>query len=311
MTAVQLRRLEYFVVMADELHFGRAARRLNIAQPALSQQMQRLESELGVELLKRSPRRIELTTAGELLLEQARALLAHADQVDNVMRAAAAGVAGPLTVGYVRAAGADLLPNILREFYRGRPLVKLTLHALHTFDQIEALDAGRIDIGIVRPRLVPSRFVVTPLRVEPLVAALPSEHPLARARELSLSRLSGEDFVLLARDTGSDFYDMVVSAFNEAGISLKIAQEVADVESQFTFVSAGLSIALVPKSASLVRRPHVTFREVRDLQATIDFALACRREPQGPLAQRFAQLAVAVATGQERLPDSADDAAGK
>jgi DNA-binding transcriptional LysR family regulator len=292
---IQLRRLRYFVVMADELHFGRAARRLNIAQPALSQQMQRLENELGVELLRRSPRRIELTSAGALLLEHARALLDHADRVDHVMRAAAAGVAGPLTVGYVRAAGADLLPNILREFHRQRPLATVSLHAMHTLDQIEALDAGRIDVGIVRPRLVPPRFAVTPLRVEPLVAALPAGHPLAQVGELSFVDLSDADFVFLARDTGPDFYDMVAAACRGAGFTPRIAQEVADVESQFNFVSAGMFIALVPQSASMVQRPHVSFRAVTGLDATIDFALACRRESRGPLAAHFSEVAKAVA----------------
>src|SRR5436309_10286813 len=148
---MELRHLRYFVAVAEELHFGRAAARLHIAQPPLSQQILRLEAELGVELLRRNRRSVRLTDAGRLLLEQSRPLLAQADHVEQLLRQASAGEVGRLAVGFVGSASYEALPRILREFRDRHPQVELRLDELTTAGQVAALNAGRIDVGLVRP----------------------------------------------------------------------------------------------------------------------------------------------------------------
>jgi DNA-binding transcriptional LysR family regulator len=291
MGEIQLRRLRYFVAVAQELHFGRAARRLDMAQPPLSQQIQRLEAELGMELFRRYPRRIELTSGGRLLLSQAEPLLAQADRVEMTMRCAAQGVAGPLTVGFARSAGYALLPTIMRAFHERYPDVKLNLQEHTTPDQNAALLSGRIDVGIVRQHLADADITLIPLAGERVIAALPDTHPLSTAATLTMDDLAPERFVFLSRRVSPDYYDLLLDSCRAAGFTPQIAHEAPDPPSLTSLVSAGLFVALVPHSAAAAPRPHVVYREVADLTATVDFFLAFRTEGHDHVVTRFCDVA--------------------
>jgi DNA-binding transcriptional LysR family regulator len=292
---IQLRRLRYFVAVAEELHFGRAARRLNIAQPPLSQQIQRLEAELGLQLFRRYPRRVELTRGGKLLLEQAESLLAHAAHVDATMRCAAEGLAGPLTIGFAPTAGHALLPTILRAFHERYPKVQLTLHEQDSICQYSSLPAGRIDVGIVRQLLPQPGITLEPLPAERVVAALPTSHPLSAGSTVSLAAMRDEDFVFLARTVGASWYELLLASCQAAGFTPHIRQEVSDPPSLISLVSAGLYVALVPESFSAVLRPHVVYRAIADLDASVDFALAFRTDGHDLIIKGFCDVAREVA----------------
>jgi DNA-binding transcriptional LysR family regulator len=225
---LELRRLRYFVAVAEELHFGRAAERLHIAQPPLSQQIRRLENELGVELLRRNRRRVDLTDAGRMLLESARPLLAEADRIEKLLRRAGEGTVGRLTIGFVGTASYETLPAILRAF-RGRfPDVELRLEELTTGPQVAALRARRIDVGLVRPPVDDTSLRLTALVKEQLVAALPDSHPLAAFATVRVEQLAPEPFILFLREHGTGLYNDILAVCREAGFSPTVVQETND-----------------------------------------------------------------------------------
>jgi DNA-binding transcriptional LysR family regulator len=288
---IQLRRLRYFVAVAEELHFGRAARRLDMAQPPLSQQIQRLEAELGIELFRRYPRRIELTRGGKLLLSHAEALLAQAARLEDVMRCAAEATAGPLTIGFARSAGYTLLPTVLRRFHERYPKVQLALQEQTTPRQNALLLCGRIDVGIVRQHLPDPDITLDPLAKERMIAALPEAHPLSLAPRLTMADLAMERFVFLSRAVSPVHYDLLLTACRAAGFNPHITQEAPDPASLISLISAGLFVALVPQSTAAAPRPHVVYREVEDLSTTVDFLLAYRTERRDPIVKRFCEIA--------------------
>src|SRR3954453_15892050 len=203
---MELRHLRYFVAVAEELHFGRAARRLQLAQPPLSRQIQGLEQELGVRLLERTKRHVELTPAGKVFLEHARKLLTEADHAVAAARRAARGEIGRLAIGFVGAATYSALPELLRVFHTRFPDVELVLYEMTSAHQHDALREGRIEVGFVRPAIPDDTLARRVARGEPLVAALPAGHRLARRDEpIPLSDLAGEPFILFPRDPRPSF----------------------------------------------------------------------------------------------------------
>src|SRR3954471_20944169 len=193
---MELRHLRYFVAVAEELHFRRAAERLHVSQPPLSQQIRALERELGVTLFERNRRRVELTTAGEALLGEARGILAAVEHAVDLTQRVARGEAGALAIGFVGSAMYGRLPDVLREFHAARPAVQLRLRELPTGAALDALAEGRIDVGVVRPAQVEAGIAIDIVRREAVVVALPADHELAARRRLTLRELWGETFVL-------------------------------------------------------------------------------------------------------------------
>ena len=295
---IDLRRLTYFVAVAEELHFGRAAARLHIAQPPLSQAIRKLEDELGVELFRRNRRRVELTDAGRLLLDNGRPLLQEADRVEALLVKAGRGEAGRLRVGFVGSASYETLPAVLRAFRRDRPEVELTLREMTTPDQLAALGTGRIDVGLVRP---PPRDVgpvdVLPLVEERLIAVLPDTHPLAARERVAVAELAEEPFVFFPRRIGVTLYDDVMDVCREAGFAPRVVQEADETHTVVSLVSAGIGVSLLPAAVETIRRPHVVFRPLSGPNTQLELAVALRRGDRSPLVGRFVEAARGYGSG--------------
>ncbi len=291
---MELRHLRYFTAVAEELHFGRAAARLHIAQSPLSQQIRRLERELGVSLFERSRRSVRLTDAGRLLQEHAAPLLAQADRLEATMRDAAAGRTGALTVGFVGSATYTTLPAVVRAHRLAYPEVEVRLVEMTTGPQVDALIAGQIDVGFVRPPVRSDAIAVTPLVEERLLVALPDSHPLVKRRAVDVQALATEPFVSFPRQIGSGLYDEILAVCTAAGFSPIVVQEANEMQTIVSLVSAGIGVALVPESMQAFGRPHVVFRELRGSAVTLRLALAHRAGDDGPLVRQFRETAVSV-----------------
>lgn len=259
---MELRHLRYFVAVAEELHFGRAAARLGIAQPPLSQQIRQLEGELGVVLLARTRRRVELTEAGRVFLEEARGILQRVTQAAGAARRAARGETGSLAIGVVASATYGLLPRVVRAFRERHPDVALTLSVLSTGAQVAALRAGQLQLAIARPPFGDETLVAEPLHEEPVVAALPSGHPLSARRSLPLRALAGEPLVLFPRDRRPGWYDFVLGLCREAGFDPVVGQDAPELATAMALVAAGVGVTLVPASVQDLRRSGVDYRSL-------------------------------------------------
>jgi DNA-binding transcriptional LysR family regulator len=248
---MELRHLRYFVAVAEERHVTRAAERLGIQQPPLSQQIRALEAELQVQLFRRKPRGVELTEAGEALFADAQAILARVDQAVGAAQRAARGETGRLAVGFTSSASFHpAVPRLIRHYREAFPLVALTLEESGTGELVEALTAGRLDAAFVRsPIGAAAGIAVDAVIEEPMVAVLPAGHPLAGAAEpLALAALAGETFILYRRPLGPGLYDAIIAACQRAGFSPTIGQEAPRMLATLSLVAAGLGITLAPAS---------------------------------------------------------------
>ena len=297
---MELRHCRYFVAVAEELHFGRAAKRLGISQPPLSQQIRSLEDELGVELLRRTKRNVRLTPAGEVFLQAARKLLRDVEDSMDVTRRAARGEVGTLQVGYAPGVEIELLPRVLRLFYREYPDVDVRLLPLHTREQIESLKQGRIDAGLVLLPAATEGLEIQPVLREPLVLALPKAHPLARRGSLSLRDLEGVPFIHLARSYEPIFYDHVLGLTREAGVSLRVVCESGHLYDNLSLIAAGVGVSLLPDGVRRVKRPGVVFRPIRSPKAGIEIGLAYRSRELSQATLEF----IRVVTSSARRPRS-------
>jgi DNA-binding transcriptional LysR family regulator len=256
-----LRQIQYFIVLAEELHFGRAAQQLGLAQPALSQQIQRLEEILDCTLLERRPR-VELTTAGKVFLSGCQRVLTELEVTVDSARRAASGKIGSLSIGVV--ASTLLLPAInqaLRLFAESQPEVKLSVAAMDTADQLDALRSGRIELALMRDAVPASGFRYEELQRERLVMAIPSAHPLARRRGLKLAALREEPFILFPRQANPGIHDRITDTCRAAGFEPRVVQEVGDVQTRLGLVAAGLGVTIT--AASLQRlHDNIRFRNI-------------------------------------------------
>jgi DNA-binding transcriptional LysR family regulator len=292
---VELRTLRYFVTLAEELHFGNAARRLAITQPPLSLAIRGLEDELGVTLFARTRRSVALTHAGSAFLEQARSVLARAAEAVQVAQAAERGEVGRLAIGYMSASVFTLLPAVLREFAARHPGVRLDLRELTLPQQQAALRAGDIHAGFMRPPVTDAEFTATTLLEEPLRVALPSGHPLAALRSIRAKRLADEPFVMFQRAPGLVLHDLVLGFCLHHRFSPRVAQEASQTHAVVGLVSAGIGIALVPASAEAIRLRGVEFRPLAERSPTVGTCLAWRRDDDSPVLRAFAATARRVA----------------
>lgn len=285
---MELRHLRYFVAVAEELHFGRAAKRLHLAQPSLSQQIRQLEEHLGVELLLRSnKRRVRLTEAGAVLLGEARSTLARVERAAESARRAGRGEVGRLAVGFVPSATDDVLPDILRTFRERFPVVGLVLHELTTPEQAEALRDERIQVGFCRPPVGDGSLACEIVLREPLVAALPEGHRLCAGSEVPLRSLAGEPFVLFPRESAPAFHDRIVGVCRRAGFEPEVAQEAIQMHTIASMVAVGMGVALVPASLQNLRRKGVVYKPLRGGAPAAEIAAIWRPEDPSPVLQRF------------------------
>jgi DNA-binding transcriptional LysR family regulator len=264
---VELRQLRYFVAVAEELHFRRAAERLHISQPPLSQQIRALEEELGFPLLVRTRRRVELTPAGAAFLRDARAIVLELDGAVAGARRIDAGQAGRLRINFVGSALFSIVPGTVERFRRSRPGVALELRERATVDQLRAVRAGVADVGLVRPPIEDDDElrVQTVLR-ERTVAALPAGHPLAALRRVPLRRMAAEPLVLFPRDHAPGFHDLVIGALAGAGAARaggpRVIQYAPEMLTIIGLVAAGTGVSLVPASVARLALDGVAYRPV-------------------------------------------------
>ena len=289
---MELRHLRYFVTVAEELHFGRAAKKLHISQPPLSMQIRALEEELGVTLFNRTQRSVVLTQAGNALLGEARHILARVDQAVLMTRRASRGEIGELAIGFISVADYNVLPVVLREFRRAFPLVNLTLRESTTDAQIRDLLAGRIDVGFVLPPINEPSLESLPILREPLIAALPEKHPLARnSGKLALEKLKDAPFILFPRPYAPGLYDDIVSCCKAAGFSPRVEQEAIQMQTIVSLVSAELGVALIPASLTNLRRTGVTYKALKGGSPLTEVHLAWRRGDDLPARRVFVDVA--------------------
>lgn len=292
---MELRHLRYFVAVAEELHFGRAAKRLNLAQPPLSQQIRDLEHELGSPLFHRTSRRVELTAHGMLFLREARDILAHAERARQIVKASQQGEFGSLTLAFVTSAIYSVFTPVLREFHSQFPGVEIHCHEMATPDQIAALRKGAVHAGFLRTPLADDFVETHTLLREPLVLVLPEHHPAAARKKLSLKDFASESFILFPRRQGPGSYDQIITECQRAGFTPKLAQEGNEMQSMLGLVAAGLGVSLVPSSLQNLRRPGVVYRSFTGCTEQIEISLAIRKGEKSPVENSFIQVALQVA----------------
>ena len=296
---MELRHLRYFLMVAEERHFTRAAARLNMQQPPLSQQIKALERELGVQLLRRLPRGVEPTDAGRAFLAEARVILGQIDHAFASTRRTARGELGRIAIGFTSSAPFHpFVPRVIRAFREASPLVSLALDEDGTTQLIQNLREDRVDVAFIRtPVADPAGLVVDPLLEEKMVVALPEQHFLATPEHgddpgLDLRRLAGETFIVYRRHSGPGLYDAIFAACHAAGFSPLVGQEAPRIVSTLNLVAAGLGLSLVPASLRRMHMDGVTYRAIagRD-QPVAPLLLASRRGEASPVVRRFLSLA--------------------
>lgn len=288
---MDLRQLRYFVAVAEELHFGRAAARVGIAQPPLTQQIHKLENTLGCQLLVRG-RRTVLTEAGSTLLAEARRILEQAERAAEVTRRAARGERGQLVVGAPPSVMLSALPAVIRKYRRHYPGVHFTLRELSTSAIEDALRSGEIDVGFLRETRPGAPITSQVMFEEPLVGVLPAAHALAARKSLALGALRGEPFLFFPRRLGPAFYDKLISFCSQAGFVPDVVQEATQWQSVVCLVEAGMGVSLAPGCVQRFRWPGVAYRPLHHLRTLVS---ACwRLEAPSSTAMAFLKLARAA-----------------
>jgi DNA-binding transcriptional LysR family regulator len=289
---MDLKHVRAAVAVAYHLHFGRAAAELGVAQPPLSQQIKALESELGVTLFERSTRAVRLTPAGEAFVADARTALSVVDSAVRKAQAVGRGEAGDLAIGMVGSAVAQPLPAIIRAFRARCPDVTMSFHVLPTVVQLERLQAGALDLGLVRPPLPgpdPGLELISVSR-EPLVAVLPNDHRLAGRRRIPAGALADEPFVLFPRALGPGLYDEIAAVCRRAGFTPNVGQEAEQLQTIVGLVAAGCGVSVLPGSAAQPR-PEVVFLPIRPVIRLVDLAIALPQQNRSAAAANFTALA--------------------
>lgn len=281
---MDLRHLRYFVAVAKERNFSRAAETLNIAQPPLSRQIRQLEEEIGADLFDRTTRPLRLTEAGRLLYQHAIQAIAGFDQVRTMMTRYGAAAARHFIIGFVGSVLYGHLPQVLRQFRQETSgAAEVTLIEMSSLDQVVALREGRIDAGFGRLRVDDDAVRRILLAEEPLVAALPDDHPLAAlAAPLTLERIAGESILLYPRPARPSYADQVLSLFQDHGLTPASRQDVRELQTALGMVAAGAGIAIVPASAQSLHRPDLVFRPIAAADAVSPIILNHRSNDHSP-----------------------------
>lgn len=291
-----LRQLEQFVAVGEELHFGRAARRLHMHQAPLSQAIQKLEVSLGLQLFERTHRSVQLTPAGLLLLEDARELIERSRRFIRSAHQLSTGETGRLTVGFVSTAMYGPLPAIVRAFRERYPDVDLGLREGTSDVQFLQLEAEEIDIGLVLDEL-PKHLAgirATPILSEGLVVALPASWRIERFGEtgtVQLERLQSEPLLTIPRQVGQTLYEAIIDAFRRRGLSPRFGQEGIQMQTLLGLTAAGLGYTIVPESMKMLARPDVRFAEIAGHAPRVELQIAWRTRDPNPLTRNFLQLA--------------------
>ena len=279
--------LRCFVAVAEELHFGRAAKRLNMTQPPLSRQIQLLEHLLDARLFDRSNRRVALTPSGRAFLPEARRLLQLAEGAAKSIRRIGSGDAGTVTIGFTAASGYEFLPRLVRTLRERLANVDLVLREAVTSAQLDALASGRLDIALVRPPVRRATFRSRLVLKEPMMVALAADHPLTAHETVTLAQLEGEPVISYSPFEARYFHDLVLSQFGAAGVQPAVTQYVSQIHSVLALVRIGLGLALVPEAARQLRFEGVAYRPIRGPgEGVAQLSAVWRTDGENPAAER-------------------------
>jgi DNA-binding transcriptional LysR family regulator len=259
---MDLKQLRYFVAVAEELHFGRAASRLFISQPALSFDIKKLESLLGTQLLNRNNKSVSLTNAGQVLLEEARYLLLRAEQAKRLTLRSAQGFAGRLSVGFVNSILYRGLPQAVKTFEQDHPDTEIVLTEMNSADQAQALQRGQIDIGFVHWSKFPDSIRCEAVLREPFLCCLPSSHRLAQQTRINLTDLADEDFILFPRTVSPHYHDLIIARCVSAGFSPRIRHETRLWQTVVSMVAYEMGVALVPQTLATIWKEGVRYCDI-------------------------------------------------
>jgi DNA-binding transcriptional LysR family regulator len=299
---IDMSHLRCFVAVAEELHFGRAAARLNMTQPPLSRQIQVLERILNVALLERTSRVVKLTAAGRSFLPEARRILRQTDQAVSIARRIDSGAIGTVRIGFTAATAYSFLPALITGCQAQLPNVSLVLNEMVTHDQLEALLSGELDIGLLRPPIARAELAAARVLAEPLLAALPAEHPLAAAPSVELRDFDQQPFIMYSSHGARYFHDALTALFAEHGVQPRYVQHLVQIHSMLALVRAGVGVTIVPKSAEALGYQGVVLRPLAARrQKSIELDLVWRTDSANTLALQIVELAkgLGLSTGSE------------
>jgi DNA-binding transcriptional LysR family regulator len=284
---MEFRHFRAFVAVAEELHFGKAARKLNLSQPPISLAIKEMESELGVILFERSSRRIKLTSAGEDLLHCAKAVLTAADDVKRQAKLSASGAAGTLSLGFMSLAAYSYLPDTLNRFIKDHPDVRISLMESTTDQILLDLSTGALDVGcIFSSPLLDSNLRYQATNRDPLIIALPSTHPLAKLSRVPLAQLAKERFLTFERHYGPIMFDAVISTCMRHGFSPKIFSA-RQMHTIVSLVSGGVGVALVPACVEVLHREGVVYRPLKGDRTPVEIGVAWRKGEASAVVKEF------------------------
>ncbi|MCR8844503.1 LysR substrate-binding domain-containing protein [Paenibacillus sp. SC116] len=291
---MDIRQLKYFIAVAEELHFNRAAVKLNMTQPPLSQQIQALEAELGVKLLERNKRQVRLTPAGAVFLEEAKMILSQLEWSVKATQQASRGIMGHLIIAFVDSAAGDSMVDILKAFRERFPQIQLTLREMTSAHQEQALLDGTIHVGFLRS-IEPARNIeYRTFTSETLVAVLPEQHPLARRRDLSVKSLEGEPFILSPRHLGVPLHNLIIRFCAQHEVYPNVVQEAIQMYTIVNLVAANLGVSIVPSSVSVFQRSGVVFRPFVETTPPVPLYAAWRTDTDKIVLSAFLETMEAI-----------------
>ncbi|WP_408007390.1 LysR family transcriptional regulator [Pseudalkalibacillus sp. A8] len=287
---MELRHLKYFTMIAEELHFGRAAKKLNISQPPLSQQLKQLENELQVKLFHRTNRSVELTEAGKLFLEKVYNIFNYLDYACEETRSIDRGEIGELTLGYSGSAVFDLLPTIIHSCNQHFPSLTLDLKQLTTSEQIKALEERKIQVGLLVPPIESPNLITETIREEKLVVCLPKNHLLAQGRtQIDARELAMENFIMPPKQEGHGYYDAIKNIFEDASFTPNIVQTAKEQHTMVSLVAAGIGIVIVPEYTQFIKLDDVVYLPFNKHYPKIT-AMTWHKENKQPVVNRFIRV---------------------
>lgn len=288
---MELRHLRYFVAVAEELHFGNAAKKLHIAQPPLSQQIKDLEDELKVKLFYRTKRQVLLTDSGKVFLKDATQILEASEKAKQNITRTIKGEAGSLAIAFVVSATYSVLPDILKEYHQRFPGIELSLHEMKPYEQILGIKEKRIDVGFLRTPINDNSIETMLLAKEPFVVAMSSNHAKAKLKNIQLNDLKDENFIMFPPRHGPGLYHLTMDLFKKGNIIPKVKYEVDHIQAILALVSSGLGIAFIPLSMSTLMKKRVTYKELYPNKALVELSTAYLSENKSSALINFLHVA--------------------
>jgi DNA-binding transcriptional LysR family regulator len=295
------RQLKSFIALAEDLHFGRAAKRVNLSQPALSLQVKGIEEELQVKLLFRNRRKTELTQAGAIFLVEAREVLQRTEQAIATVQRAALGQVGTLRIGFISTAAAIITPKLVKRFREKYAHVEIELRNVLTRDQLTELQERKIDVGFLRmPLTTPASISTRVIHRERFVLLLPADHRLAQVKNLGLADCQDADFVMYTRKMAPGFHDLIMNILHKNGLTPHVVQEASEMYTLISLVATGLGIAIAPASIALHLVENVVVRELPADEFYSEIAIAWKRDNVSATTQLFLKMALKDAKTKSR-----------